>query len=100
MKEVCLVPFFHTSSYFLVNIFFICYKMSGKRYGHVCFSRIKPPMKMHFWNIRSFEQLERNLILLLDEKLMMVKELQVLKDLFHTSLLWMTMMISNVRGVS
>lgn len=33
---------------------------------HVIYSRVKRPMKMLFWNIQSFEQLERNLICWLD----------------------------------
>lgn len=36
------------------------------RYEHVIYSNVKPPMRMIFWNIQSFEQLERNLIYWLD----------------------------------
>lgn len=35
--------------------------MTIKRNGHVCYLRTKPSMPMYFWNIQSFEQLERSL---------------------------------------
>lgn len=41
----------------------------NRRYEHVIYSNVKPPMRMLFWNIQSFEQLERNLVRWLDEEI-------------------------------
>lgn len=43
--------------------------MIVKRYEHVCYSATKPSMKMIFWNIQSFEHLERSLKNWLDRKI-------------------------------
>lgn len=43
--------------------------MIVKRYGHVCYSATKPPKKMFFWNIQSFEHLERSLKSWLDREI-------------------------------
>lgn len=70
--------------------------MIVKRYGHVCYSAIKPPMAMLFWNIQNFEHLEMILKSWLDKDINDGDKLEVSRDLFCTSQLQMTMMLHSV----
>ena len=67
--------FFHISFCHIENMFDV-----RLRYGKVIYSRDKPPMLMLFWNICHFDQLKRELVRWLDEKIPEGEKLEVLRD--------------------
>lgn len=50
----------------ILSSFLMASNIIFKRDGYVCFSAIKPPIKMKFWNIHFMDHLKRSLIRWLD----------------------------------